>query len=210
MTLANANPHPVATSPPRPTSTATAAGSGSGSGSGSGAGSGAVPPTTSASADKPREVDALERILASMDIEAYDPQVIHQLVEFVHRYVSEVLYDARTYMQHANRKDLVLSDVKLAIEAKVNHSFSSAPSLDLMLDLASVRNAKEIPPVPLDSAVAQLTVALPPKEDQIALANFQIDPNSVVSAAASTAAAAANTGAAVVPVAGSSKPSARK
>jgi histone H3/H4 len=123
--------------------------------------------------EKPREVDALERILGSMEVESYDPQVLHQLLEFTHRYVAEVLYDARTYMHHAQRTDLNIADVRLAIQSKVNHAFTQAPSMAAMADIAAVRNARPLSPV--KDTIADTTIHLPTAQYQITQPSFQVD-----------------------------------
>ena len=42
-------------------------------------------------------------------------------------YVTDVIEDARVYSQHANRKNMNLEDVKLAVTQKLDHSFTSPP-----------------------------------------------------------------------------------
>lgn len=41
--------------------------------------------------------------------------------------MTDVIEDARVYSQHANRKNLNLEDVKLAVTQKLDHSFTSPP-----------------------------------------------------------------------------------
>lgn len=47
--------------------------------------------------DVPRDAKAMDLILKSMGVEEYEPRVINQLLEFYHRYVTEVLQDAQAY-----------------------------------------------------------------------------------------------------------------
>lgn len=42
-------------------------------------------------------------------------------------YTSDVLQDALVYAEHANKNDLDLDDVQLAIQGRVNHSFTNPP-----------------------------------------------------------------------------------
>ena len=42
-------------------------------------------------------------------------------------YITNVLEDARVYSEHAKKKEIDVSDVQLAIEAKMDHSFTPPP-----------------------------------------------------------------------------------
>ena len=42
-------------------------------------------------------------------------------------YVTTVLEDAKVYSEHAQKKEVDVSDVKLAVETRVDHSFTSPP-----------------------------------------------------------------------------------
>lgn len=52
------------------------------------------------------------------------PGVLHQLLEFSHRYTSQVLSDALVYAEHAGRPGKIeMEDVVLAIQARVGWEF---------------------------------------------------------------------------------------
>ena len=42
-------------------------------------------------------------------------------------YVTTVLEDAKVYSEHAQKKEVDVSDVKLAVETRIDHSFTSPP-----------------------------------------------------------------------------------
>ena len=42
-------------------------------------------------------------------------------------YITNVLEDAKVYSEHAKKKEIDVSDVQLAIEAKMDHSFTPPP-----------------------------------------------------------------------------------
>lgn len=42
-------------------------------------------------------------------------------------YITNVLEDAKVYSEHAKKKEIDVSDVQLAIEAKMDHSFIPPP-----------------------------------------------------------------------------------
>ena len=52
------------------------------------------------------------------------PGVLHQLLEFSHRYTSQILSDALVYAEHAGRPGKVeMEDVTLAVQARVGWEF---------------------------------------------------------------------------------------
>ena len=52
------------------------------------------------------------------------PAVLHQLLEFSHRYTSQVLSDALVYAEHAGRAGKIeMEDVSLAVQARVGWEF---------------------------------------------------------------------------------------
>jgi transcription initiation factor TFIID subunit 9B len=52
------------------------------------------------------------------------PGVLHQLLEFAHRYTTQVLSDASVYAEHAGRSGKVeIDDVVLAVQARVGWEF---------------------------------------------------------------------------------------
>lgn len=42
-------------------------------------------------------------------------------------YITNVLEDAKVYSEHAKKKEIDVSDVQLAIETKMDHSFTPPP-----------------------------------------------------------------------------------
>lgn len=95
-----------------------------------------------------RDAAVMEAILKEMGIEDYEPNVIHQMLEFSYSkkivlsrsvsalvysigYVTNVLEDARIYSEHAQKKELDISDVKLAVQTRMDHSFTTPPPRDV-------------------------------------------------------------------------------
>ncbi|VAH66643.1 unnamed protein product [Triticum turgidum subsp. durum] len=64
----------------------------------------------------------------------YEPRVVHQFLDLAYRYVGDVLGDAQVYADHAAKPQLDADDVRLAIQAKVNFSFSQPPPREQMWD----------------------------------------------------------------------------
>ncbi|KAF8984138.1 Transcription initiation factor TFIID subunit 9 [Entomortierella lignicola] len=79
----------------------------------------------------PRDAKVISLILQSLSVEDAEQKVIHQLLEFAHRYTTDVFQDALLYSEHAGRSEVGSEDVKLAIQGRVNHSFTSPPPKEL-------------------------------------------------------------------------------
>jgi hypothetical protein len=83
----------------------------------------------------PRDARLIALILASMGVSDVEPAVLLQLLEFAHRYTYDVLSDALVYADHASARQasssLSLDDVNLAIQSRVNYSFTKPPEKDV-------------------------------------------------------------------------------
>lgn len=83
----------------------------------------------------PRDARLIALILSSMGVSDVEPSVLLQLLEFAHRYAYDVLSDALVYSDHANSRqagsNLSLEDVQLAIQSRVNYSFTKPPEKDV-------------------------------------------------------------------------------
>uniref|UniRef100_A0A453G2Y4 Transcription initiation factor TFIID subunit 9 n=1 Tax=Aegilops tauschii subsp. strangulata TaxID=200361 RepID=A0A453G2Y4_AEGTS len=79
--------------------------------------------------DEPRDARVVRELLRSMGLGEgeYEPRVVHQFLDLAYRYVGDVLGDAQVYADHAAKPQLDADDVRLAIQAKVNFSFSQPP-----------------------------------------------------------------------------------
>jgi len=83
-------------------------------------------------------------------------------------YVIEILQDSLVYADHAGRGDVELDDVRLAIQARVNYSFSPPPSRETTMALAAERNKQPLPPI-----VEKLGVRLPPEKYCLTSINYR-------------------------------------
>lgn len=119
----------------------------------------------------PRDARVMAQLLKSMGVEEYQPRVLNQLLEFMYRYVSEVLQDGLMYAEHAGRQELSVDDVQLAVQARVNSSFTQPPPRELLLELAKEKNSNPLPPYP-----QRLGVLLPPEEHCLVQPSYQIEP----------------------------------
>ncbi|XP_021638928.2 transcription initiation factor TFIID subunit 9 isoform X2 [Hevea brasiliensis] len=119
--------------------------------------------------DLPRDAKIVKSLLKSMGVEEYEPRVIHQFLELWYRYVVDVLTDAQVYCEHAGKSAIDCDDVKLAIQSKVNFSFSQPPPREVLLELARNRNK-----IPLPKTIAGPGIPLPPEQDTLISANYQL------------------------------------
>lgn len=91
-------------------------------------------------------------------------------------YTSQVLQDALVYADHAASRqggsNVSIDDVQLAIQSRVNYSFSQPPPKEMLLSLASSLNSVPLPPVSNRHGIR-----LPPPEHCLVNVNFSIVPD---------------------------------
>jgi transcription initiation factor TFIID subunit 9B len=73
----------------------------------------------------PATARAIALLLSSTPaVQDAQPGVLHQLLEFSHRYTAQVLSDASVYAEHAGRSGKIeMEDVMLAVQARVGWEF---------------------------------------------------------------------------------------
>lgn len=127
------------------------------------------PPST------PRDARIIAILLASMGVQSSSEGVVRVLMEFAHRYTVDILSDAMVYADHAGRAHAAhgpdVEDVRLAVQAKVEHSMSGPMSKEFLLNLADTLNRTSLPPIP-----ERYGIRLPPEKDRLTAPNFDIAP----------------------------------
>ncbi|TDH73339.1 uncharacterized protein CCR75_007908 [Bremia lactucae] len=111
---------------------------------------------------QPLDVINIKKLLASMGADKYEPRVVAQLQEFVHRYATEILVDAQEYSMYADKQTIDPDDIRLAISSRLNHHYAQVPPRELMMELADKRNCIPLPPISNEYGVR-----LPPVQYQI-------------------------------------------
>ncbi|TFK43365.1 transcription initiation factor IID, 31kD subunit-domain-containing protein [Crucibulum laeve] len=110
---------------------------------------------------------------ATPSVQDAQPGVLHQLLEFSHRYTTQVLTDASVYAEHAGRAGKVeLDDVVLAVQARVGWEFGGRVPKEYVLSLATEVNAAPLPAVP-----EVFGVRLPPASECLTSVDFDLIPN---------------------------------
>ncbi|WWD22478.1 hypothetical protein CI109_106971 [Kwoniella shandongensis] len=125
----------------------------------------------------PRDGRLISLILASKGVEDADERVIHQLLDFAHRYTADVLQSAQSLADHAARtgpgsNKIEKDDVELAIQMRKRNEFFEAPPRDYLATLAHELNSQPLPVLPESFDV----VRLPPPHQRLAEVNFNIVP----------------------------------
>ncbi|KAH7931389.1 TFIID-31kDa-domain-containing protein, partial [Leucogyrophana mollusca] len=124
----------------------------------------------------PPTARAIALLLASTPtVQDAQPGVLHQLLEFAHRYTAQVLSDAQVYAEHAGRSGstkIEMDDVTLAVQARVGWEFGGRVPKEYILSLASQTNATPLPAVP-----EVFGVRLPPANETLTAVNFDLVPN---------------------------------
>ena len=108
-------------------------------------------PSSAPRAAAPLNASALEELLRSMGVEEYEPRVLHQLLEYMEVYTTEVFAEAAQFAEHAGRPgQLECEDVQLSARLKAAVAQTHQPQL---LDwMARARN-QEILAVPIKSNI---------------------------------------------------------
>ncbi|RKP08469.1 transcription initiation factor TAFII31 [Thamnocephalis sphaerospora] len=119
----------------------------------------------------PKEAHVMALILNTLGVEEYDPKVLPMLMEFAHRYMTDVFQDAQLYADHAGKRDVDLDDVQLAIQGIVNNSFTGPPPREFLTELAAEKNSAPLPLIP-----ERYGIRLPPEQYCLTGANYQIVP----------------------------------
>eukprot|EP00252_Welwitschia_mirabilis_P013843 TRINITY_DN3054_c0_g1_i2.p1 TRINITY_DN3054_c0_g1~~TRINITY_DN3054_c0_g1_i2.p1 ORF type:complete len:164 (+),score=37.08 TRINITY_DN3054_c0_g1_i2:368-859(+) len=104
-----------------------------------------------------------------MGVEDFQPRVLNQFLQLWYRYVVDILTDAQVYSEHAGKSAIDTDDIKIAIQSKVNLSFSQPPPREALLELASRVNS-----MPLPESIGGPGLPLPPEADMLIFPNYQL------------------------------------
>lgn len=93
----------------------------------------------------PKDAQVMMQILKDMGITEYEPRVINQMLEFTYRYVTTIIEDAKMYATHAKKSSVDADDIRLAIQCRMDQSFTSPPPRDFLLEVARQKNQTPLP-----------------------------------------------------------------
>jgi transcription initiation factor TFIID subunit 9B len=126
--------------------------------------------------DIPKPAVDVVNLLKSMGVEDYEPRVVNQLLDFMYRYVSEVLQDAEAFATTAaskQRGDVDRQEVAQAIQCRTLHSFVQPPTQPMLDEIATRINSR-----PLPVYKKRHGLIIPPNDEEyLAGPNFQYRPD---------------------------------
>ncbi|KAJ7781406.1 transcription initiation factor IID, 31kD subunit-domain-containing protein [Mycena metata] len=122
----------------------------------------------------PPTARAIALLLSSTpSVQDVQPAVLHQLLDFSHRYTAQVLTDANVYAEYAGRGGKIeMDDIVLAVQARVGWEFGGRVPKEYILSLASDVNAVALPAVP-----EVFGVRMPQAADCLTSIDFDLIPN---------------------------------
>ncbi|XP_030766159.1 transcription initiation factor TFIID subunit 9 [Sitophilus oryzae] len=96
----------------------------------------------------PKDGQVVLAIMKEMGITEYEPKTIVQLTEFVYRYATSILEEARMYANNNNnsqKKCLEVGDIRLALQLTAQSSFTTPPPREVVIECASIKNYSMLP-----------------------------------------------------------------
>lgn len=120
----------------------------------------------------PKDGQVILSIMKEMGITEYEPKILVQLTEFVYRYATSVLEEARSYA-NSKKKFLDLDDVRLALVLSSESTFTMPPSRETVLECARNKNS-----TPLPLIKPHCGLRLPPDRHCLAACNYTLKSSS--------------------------------
>lgn len=74
----------------------------------------------------------LKDILIEAGIQSYEPEIVTHLADYIDNYIDEVVEQSKSYMKHAGRTELDVSDVKLALNETRKEEAKSRPAWNVI------------------------------------------------------------------------------
>lgn len=116
----------------------------------------------------PKDGQVILSIMKEMGITEYEPKILVQLTEFVYRYATSILEEARSYA-NSKKKFLDLDDVRLALILSSESTFTMPPSRETVLECARNKNS-----TPLPLIKPHCGLRLPPDRHCLAACNYTL------------------------------------
>ncbi|XP_033638159.1 transcription initiation factor TFIID subunit 9-like [Asterias rubens] len=119
----------------------------------------------------PTDAEVMMAILKDMGVSDYEPRLVNQMLEFTYRYMTDVLEDAQAYTGHAGRTEIDVDDVKLAIKSRLDHSFTTPPPREFLMEIARQKNNNPLPAIKPHNGPR-----LPPDRYCLSASNYRLRP----------------------------------
>lgn len=120
----------------------------------------------------PKDGQVIMAIIKEMGITDYDPKTIIQLTEFVYRYASTVLEDARGIGVISKKKIIDIEDVRTALQLSNESMFISTPPREVLTECSRIKNN-----VPLPSIKSHCGLRIPADRFCLTSTNYIINSN---------------------------------
>lgn len=118
----------------------------------------------------PKDGQVILSIMKEMGITDYEPKTLIQLTEFVYRYATSILEEARAFANSKlQKKALDLDDVRLALELSSESAFTTPPSREVIMECARTKNNSPLPVVK-----PHCGLRLPPDRHCLAACNYTL------------------------------------
>lgn len=91
----------------------------------------------------PKDGQVIVAILKEMGVTEFEPKTLVQLMEFVYRYGTSIIEEARLFAN--NKKFIDLNDVRLALQLSAQTTFTSPPLREVLLECARNKNNNPLP-----------------------------------------------------------------
>jgi len=120
----------------------------------------------------PRDAVVMQALLKEMGVAVHEPRVVNQMLDFVYRYVTNVVEEARFYSMYAKKKAIDMDDIKVAIRMANDKGVAAVPPREVLMELAKTKNSQ---PLPLLKSTSGLR--LPPDRFCLIQANYRLEFN---------------------------------
>ena len=117
----------------------------------------------------PKDAQVISTILKDMGVHDFEPRVVHQLLEFAYRYVTNILEDAQVFSTYSKKKSIDSEDVRLAVQMQVDKMFTSPPPREVIAEIARQKNSVTLPPIKSHAGPR-----LPPDRYSLISCNFKM------------------------------------
>uniref|UniRef100_A0A915E1M5 Cell division protein kinase 5 n=1 Tax=Ditylenchus dipsaci TaxID=166011 RepID=A0A915E1M5_9BILA len=95
----------------------------------------------------PHSAEVLKKMFREVGIKDYEPQLILQMSDLAHSLTKQILVEARSLSEFADKKQIDRSDVEFAIQSIQEKFKPNRPSKLFLMELAAQKNAEPLPPL---------------------------------------------------------------
>lgn len=148
--------------------------------------------SSSASSSSSDSSDAVfVEILASMGIKEYDTLVPVALNDYCRRFASELLCDAKDYASYANRAEITVEDINLALKLSDTRVMGVDPKDTIINNMKNEINKQDMSPLDAKAAITRYPIGSLLEQTQTYMPAWEANKNTLSESAASKSSNAA-------------------